>query len=163
MCHSHVSSTWGLAQRCLLGVPNQPCPLSCTHKLLYDDSGTAASTPSWGGEEGVHSSLQGARPQEEEGCLCPGEAAALLASPGLHPLQGEAGTETVLGKEGLETQHSATPPPFRAGCPSHTVLLWDPAGRAGNGARLGGNEKQLQEVGAGYLGGPRPANKTIAA
>lgn len=27
----------------------------------------------------------------------------------------QAGTETVLGKEGLELQHSATPPPIRAG------------------------------------------------
>lgn len=38
-----------------------------------------------------------------------------------------------------------------------------PGGRAGNGARLGQNEKQLQEGGAECLGGLCPANKTMAA
>lgn len=49
MCHLHVSSTWDLAQRCLLGAPSQPCPLSCAHEQLYSDSGTEASSL-WGGE-----------------------------------------------------------------------------------------------------------------
>lgn len=110
-------------------------------------------------------------------------AAALSFSWPASPPGEEAGTETVPGKGGagaaaLCPPSSPPPPPLELArgsdfpgqgrgeeslaahptlCSSGTPRGWGAVrgegGRAGNGARLGQNEKQLQEGGAGCLGG----------
>lgn len=121
------------------------------------------------GEEGVSSSLQGPSAPGGERPPVPGRGSCgsqlLLACISFRE---EAGTETSLGEEGLELQHSVPPRPpvelvggsdFSLGpgksrwLPIPHCAPLGPRGRAGNGARLSRNEKQLQEGGAVYLGG----------
>lgn len=123
-------------------------------------------------EEGVDSVSRAPQPQEEEGLVSPGEPAALSASPGLRPFRGRSwdrNSSRVRRGRSCRVLPAAPPPlelsggddpPTRAApareeswLPIPHCAPLGPGGRAGNGARLGQNEKQLREEGAECLGG----------
>lgn len=123
-------------------------------------------------EEGVNSVSRAPQPQEEEGLVSPGEPAARSASPGLRPFRGRSwdrNCSRVRRGRSCRVPPAAPPPlelaegndpPARAApareeswLPIPHCAPLGPGGRAGNGARLGQNEKQLREGGAECLGG----------
>lgn len=134
MCHLHVPSTrtqprdvcWG-SQASL--VPSAAPTSSCVVTL-----GPRPAPPGEG--RGCEFRLQA--PQAGgEGPNVPGEAAAALSSSWPASPSGEKRTEVVQAEEGLSaalpprphqagvTFPEAAGPGRIAGCPSHTVLLWD--------------------------------------
>ena len=181
MCPLYVPRTWDPDQRCLLRASSQPCPLSRAHNQSPPLGWRP--TPRGQGAGCEFQSPGPLSPRRKEAKCAQERQLQLSASPGRHPLQGKRlGQKLFQGKEGLEPQHSARlpppPPPLELArgsdfpgqgrgeeslaahptlCSSGTPRGWGAVrgegGRAGNGARLGQNEKQLQEGGAGCLGG----------